>query len=330
MHNRFVVLFAMFVVIYIVVHVVSQSAVFSRYPEAINTASVSPPIVLQDPGVSGVSVSLGVAGASANITVLLPYSLTISQDAIYYATFDSGVPAGWAGSTCWGGSTTAWVGGSITCSAAGVYEVAYYNTPIVSNTLTFYVGAYVRSDDLRAGRYAGITLYDRSTGNYYIAAIGKNRLLNILRCVGGCPPNPNAATGNLGLSTNTWYFLVAYWTPNTLYAYLYRIDTGALIGSTSYSDNSPISFNTVGVVAFRAQGWVDELVVAYNDPRAVYVDNVPSGWTARIYNGTTLLGSVTSSGTRISFTVFYPQVATILNKTRTKRSNSKIPNKHSN
>jgi len=48
-------------------------------------------------------------------------------------------------------------------------------------------------------------------------------------------------------------------------------------------------------------------VVAYNDPRAVYVDNVPSGWVVRIYNGTVLLGSATSAGTRIAFTVFYPQ-----------------------
>jgi hypothetical protein len=169
--------------------------------------------------------------------------------------------------------------------------------------LTFYVGAYVRSNNLGANRYAGITLYDRSTGNYYIAAIGNNRL-NILRCVDGtCTLVAN--TGNLGLSTNTWYFLVAYWTPNTLTAYLYRTDTGALIGSTSYNDGSPISFDTVGVVAYRAQGWVDELVVAYNDPRAVYVDNVPSGWTVKIYNGSTLVNQATSAGARVSIPTFY-------------------------
>jgi hypothetical protein len=305
MNNRIVMMFAIFIVIYVVVHVVSQSAVFSRYPEAINTASVSPPIVLQNPGVSGVSVSLGVAGVSANVTVLLPYSLVISQDAIYYTTFDSGVPTDWAGSACWGESSTAWVGGSITCDAPAAYQVAYYNSPIVSNTLTFYVGAYVRSNNLGANRYAGITLYDRSTGNYYIAAIGNNRQLNILRCVGGCPPNPNATTGNLGLSTNTWYFLVAYWTPDTLTAYLYRTDNGALIGSISYSDDSPISFNTVGVVAYSAQGWVDELVVAYNDPEAVYVDNVPSNWVVRIYNGTVLVNQATSAGARVSIATFY-------------------------
>jgi hypothetical protein len=304
MNNRIVMMFAIFIVIYVVVHVVSQSAVFSRYPEAINTAPVSPPIVLQNPGVSGVSVSLGVAGASANVTVLLPYGLVISQDVIYYTTFDSGVPAGWAGSTCWGGSTTAWVGGSITCNASGAYQVAYYNSSIVSNTSTFYVGAYVMSNNLAPGRYVGITLYDRSTGNYYIAAIGNNMLLNILRCVGGICILVNN-TGGLGISTNTWYFLVAYWTPNTIYAYLYRTDNGAFIGSISYNDGSPISFNTVGVVAYSAQGWVDELVVAYNDPRAVYVDNVPSNWVVRIYNGTVLLGSATSASTRISILTFY-------------------------
>jgi hypothetical protein len=284
------------------------SSVFTYYPLAVSLQPVPPPIVLQDPSTPGVSVSLGSEWASASITVSLPYSysLVISQDVIYYTTFDSGLPSGWAGSACWTGSTTAWVGGSITCSAAGAYEVAYYNSSIVSNTLTFYVGAYVMIDNQGANRYVGITLYDRSTGNYYIAAIGNNRL-NILKCVGGCPPTPNASTGNLGLGASTWYFLVVLWTPNNLSAYLYRTDTGAPIGSISVSDSSPISFNTVGVVAYRVQGWVDELVVAYNDPRAMYVDNVPSGWAVRLYNGTTLLGSATSASTRISFTVFYPQ-----------------------
>jgi hypothetical protein len=297
-------MFAIFIVIYIAVHIASQSAVFSSYPETINTAPVNPPIVLQDPGVSGVSVSLGVAGASANVTVLLPYSLTILQDVIYYTTFDSGVPSEWAGSTCWEGSTIVWVGGSITCNTGAVYQVAYYNSSIVSNTSTFYVGAYVRSNDLRGGRYVGITLYDRTAGNYYIAAIGNGNRLNILRCVGGTC-NLVANTGGLGLASNTWYFLVAYWTPNTLTAYLYRTDTGALIGSRSYSDGSPIGFDTVGVVTRAARGWVDELVVAYNDPRAVHVDNVPSGWTVRIYNGSTLVNQVTSTGVRVSIPTFY-------------------------
>jgi hypothetical protein len=296
------------------------SSVFTYYRLVVSLQPVPPPIVLQDPSTPGVSVSIGSEWASANITVSLPYSysLEISQDIVYYTTFDSGVPTDWTGSACWVGSTTGWVGGSVTCDAGLAYQVAYYSTPIVSNTLTFYVGAYVRSNNLGAGRYVGITLYDRTTGDYYIAAIGNNRLLNILRCVGGTC-NLVANTVGLGLSTNTWYFLVAYWTPNTLTAYLYRTDTGALIGSISYSDGSPISFNTVGVVARRAQGWVDELVVAYNDPRAVYVDNVPSGWVVRLYNGTTLLGSATSAGTRISFTVFYPrdgQHSTILRSGR--------------
>jgi hypothetical protein len=300
------------------------SSVFTYYPLVVSLQPVPPPIVLQDPSVPGVSVSLGSERASANVTVLLPYSysLVISQDVIYYTTFDSGLPTNWVNSdpACWVGSAIAWVGRSIECSIiifipGEFYMVAYYNSAIVSNTLTFYVGTYVWRYDLAAGRYVGITLYDRSTGNYYIAAIGNDNRLNILRCVGECPPNPNAATGDLGLRPRTWYFLVVFWTPNTLTAYLYNTTTGALIGSTSYSDDSPIGFDTVGVVASRAPGlfrdlvtgWVDELVVAYNDPRAVYIDNVPSGWTVRIYNDTTLLGSVTSTGTRISFTVFYPQ-----------------------
>jgi len=288
------------------------SSVFTYYPLEVSLKPVPPPIVLQDPSVPGVSVSLGSEGASASITVSLQYSysLVISQDVIYYTTFDSGLPTSWVDPAlpCWGGSAIAWIGGSIGCIAvfAAGYEVAYYDSAIVSNTLTFYVGAYVRSNNLGAGRYVGITLYDRSTGNYYIAAIGNNNRLNILKCVGGTC-NLVANTGGLGLGAGTWYFLVAYWTPNTLTAYLYRTTTGTLIGSTSFSDDSPISFNTVGVVAYRVQGWVDELVVAYNDPRAVYVDNVPSGWVVRIYNGTVLLGSATSTGTRISFTVFYPQ-----------------------
>jgi hypothetical protein len=285
------------------------SSLFTYYPLAVSLQPVPPPIILQDPSIPGVSVSLGSERASASITVSLPYSsysLTISQDVIYYTTFDSGRPSEWAGSACWGGSTTAWVGGSITCNAAGAYQVAYYNTSIVSNTSTFYVGAYVRSNNLGANRYVGIVLYSRSTGDYYIVAIGNGNRLNILRCVGGtCTLVAN--TGGLGLATNTWYLLVAYWTPNTLTAYLYRTDTGALIGSRSYSDGSPIGFDTVGVVTRAAQGWVDELVVAYNDPRAVYVDNVPSGWAVRLYNGTVLLGSAISAGTRIAFTVFYPQ-----------------------
>jgi hypothetical protein len=150
------------------------SSVFTYYPLVVSLQPVPPPIVLQDPSVPGVSVSLGSEGASASITVLLPYSLVISQDVIYYTTFDSGLPTNWVdpAPACWGGSTTAWVGGSITCNTGGAYQVAYYNTPIVSNTLTFYVGAYVMSNNLGANRYAGITLYDRTTGSYYIAAIG--------------------------------------------------------------------------------------------------------------------------------------------------------------
>jgi hypothetical protein len=282
------------------------SSVFTYYPLAVSLQPVPPPIVLQDPSLPGVSVSLGSEWASASITVSLPYSLVISQDVIYYTTFDSGLPTGWSNSAsaCWSISAIAWVWRSTACNAGAPYEVAYYNSSIVSNTSTFYVGAYVRSNDLRAGRYVGITLYDRTTGNYYIAAIGNNQLLNILRCVGGTC-NLVANTVGLGLAINTWYFLVAYWTPNTLYAYLYRTDTGALVGSTSYSDGSPISFNTVGVVARRAQGWVDELVVAYNDPRAVYVDNVPSGWVVRIFNSTVLVNQATSTGSRVSIPTFY-------------------------
>jgi hypothetical protein len=283
------------------------SSVFTYYPLTVSLQPVPPPIVLQDPSVPGVSVSLGSEWASASITVLLPYSLVISQDVIYYTTFDSGLPAGWVDPPpfCpWDETTTAWVGGSITCNAGLAYQVAYYSSPIVSNTLTFYVGAYVRSNNLLPGRYAGIALYNRSAGNYYIVAIGNNYLLNILKCVGGTC-NLVANTGNLGLSTNTWYFLVAYWTPNTLYAYLYNTTTGMLIGSTSYSDPSPIGFDTVGVVARRARGWVDELVVAYNDPRAVYVDNVPNGWVVRVYNGSVLVNQATSAGARVSIATFY-------------------------
>ncbi|MFZ8822765.1 MAG: hypothetical protein ACO2O0_01235 [Desulfurococcales archaeon] len=286
------------------------SSVFTYYPSAVSLQPVPPPIVLQDPSIPGVSVSLGSEGASASITVSLPYSsysLTISQDVIYYTTFDSGLPTNWVDPppACpWAVATIAWVGISISCQTAAIYEVAYYNSSIVSNTLTFYVGAYVRSGSLGGGRYVGITLYDRSTGNYYIAAIGNGNRLNILRCVGGTC-NLVASTGGLGLAINTWYFLVAYWTPNTLSAYLYRTDTGALIGSISYSDGSPIGFNTVGFVVRGTRGWFDELVVAYDDPRAVYVDNVPSGWTVKIYNGTVLVNQATSAGTRVSIPTFY-------------------------
>jgi hypothetical protein len=293
------------------------SSVFTYYPLTVSLQPVPPPIILQDPSIPGVSVSLGSERASASITVLLPYSysLVISQDVIYYTTFDSGLPAGWTGSKCWTESESGWVGGSVTCDAKPDFDaerdflVAYYDTSIVSNTMNFYVGAYVMSDRLKLEEFAGVTLYDnreREKSSYYIAAIGNNQALNILKCVVGmCTLVAN--TGNLGLSIETWYFLVVYWTPNALTAYLYRTDTGALIGSTSYKDDSPIGFNTVGFVVRGTRGWFDELVVAYNDPRAVYVDNVPSGWVVRIYNGTVLLGSATSAGTRISFTVFYPQ-----------------------
>jgi hypothetical protein len=182
------------------------SFVFTYNPLVASLQPVPPPIVLQDPSIPGVSVSLGSERASASITVSLPYSysLVISQDVIYYTTFDSGLPTNWVDPdpTCWGGSTTAWVRGSITCNANSTYEVAYYNTPIVSNTSTFYVGAYVRSNNLGGGRYVGITLYDRATGNYYIAAIGNGNRLNILRCVDGSCDLKAFATG-LGLQPNT-------------------------------------------------------------------------------------------------------------------------------
>jgi hypothetical protein len=283
------------------------SSVFTYYPLAASLQPVPPPIVLQDPSVPGVSVSLGSERASASITVLLPYSysLVISQDVIYNTTFDSGLPAGWTGSRCWTESESGWVGGSVTCDAERDLQVAYYDTSIVSNTMNFYVGAYVMSNSLRSEVFAGIILCNnREKLSCYIAVIGNDQALNIVKCyVGRCTFVAN--TGDLGLSIKTWYFLVVYWTPNTIYAYLYSTDTGELIGSTVYKDDSPIRFNTVGVVAQKAQGWFDEFVVAYDDPRAVYVDNVPSNWVVRIYNGTVLVNQATSAGTRLSIPTFY-------------------------
>jgi len=115
------------------------SSVFTYNPLVASLQPVPPPIVLQDPSIPGVSVSLGSERASASITVSPPYSysLVISQDVIYYTTFDSSLPINWVDPppACWEGSTTTtWVGGSITCFAGLIFnEVAYYNTPIVSN-----------------------------------------------------------------------------------------------------------------------------------------------------------------------------------------------------
>jgi hypothetical protein len=311
MRNRIVMLFAVFIVIYIAIHIASQSAVFSTYPETLNTAPVNPPIVLQDPGVSGVSVSLGVAGTSANITVLLPYSLVISRDAIYYTTFDSGVPAGWAGSTCWGGSTTAWVGGSITCSAAGAYEVAYYNSSIVSNTMpNIHIGAYVMSNNLGADTYVGIVLYNRTTGEYYFAAVGNGSRLNILRCTGGTCTLV-ASTSNLGLQPNTWYFLYALWTSRTswheggLSAYLYRTDTGEQIGYTFFTEAIFIDFDTVGIAAYNTQTWIDELAISSASTLAVSFSGVLSGWVVKIYNDTVLVNQGVSPGLLFVIYIFY-------------------------
>jgi hypothetical protein len=314
MKKKIISAFAMFIVIYIAIHIVSQSAVFSTYPETLNTAPVNPPIVLQDPGVSGVSVSLGVAGASANVTVLLPYSLTILQDVIYYTTFDSGLPTNWVdpAPACWtSDTTTAWVGGSITCSAAGAYEVAYYNSSIVSNTMfNIHIGAYVMLNNLGANTYAGVVLYNRTTGEYYFAAVGNGSRLNILKCAGGTCTLV-VSTSNLGLQPNTWYFLYALWTSRTswreggLTAALYRTDNGEQIGYTFFTEAIFIDFDTVGIAAYNTQAWIDELAISRSSTLAVSFSGVPSGWVVKIYNDTVLVNQGVSPGSLFVIYIFY-------------------------
>jgi hypothetical protein len=322
MRNRIVMMFAIFIVIYIVIHIASQSAVFSTYPGTLNTAPVNPPIVLQDPGVSGVSVSLGVAGASANVTILLPYSLTISQDVIYYTTFDSGIPSGWAtyGPGTWG-SSVGWVSGGVLESANGTPGwpntiAAYYTSNLYSSSYDgyIYLAAYVSISILKTYEWAGIAFHETDAQNFYACAIGNNGWLEIVRGVfiGGRARWTVLNGIFVVMSTNKFYLLVCVRNPSTgaMLAQLYDPSTGSLVGSISFSSKQ-VSPTSIGLVVRigSTEPWIsavfDELVVAYNDPRAVYVDNVPSGWVVRLYNGTVLLGSATSAGARVSIPTFY-------------------------
>ncbi|MEM2301110.1 MAG: hypothetical protein QXR14_02745 [Sulfolobales archaeon] len=292
----------------------SISASIHTYPPTqISINPTPPPIMLQDPGTPGVSVSLGTAGTSASISVSLSLSYSIhlqTNPVVYYNTLDQFPLTDWitsrTGSSS--GTTTAWVGGALQMSS-GAVRVTYYSTDIVDRSYNgFYnASAYVMSGDLRADRVVGIA-YVQDSNNFYGCGIGDGgggRLVILKRESGSI--TKLARTPGLSLSTNTWYFLVCGFNPSTgeIRAYLYNPANGNLISSISYTDTT-LSPSMVGFFVWRSSGVFDELVAVQGaDPLRIAVNNVPSGWNARLYNGSTLLQSITSTGSVIVFNNFW-------------------------
>ncbi|HWQ17281.1 MAG TPA: hypothetical protein VNL13_05565, partial [Sulfolobales archaeon] len=286
---------------------------YTYTPTQISINPTAPPIMFQDPVNPGVSVSLGPNRTSASISVSLSYSLQPQTNPVVYNnTLDQFPPTGWItnGPGSSSGTTTAWVGGALQMSS-GAVRVTYYSTGIVDGSYNGFYNAstYVMSGDLRNNRVVGIA-YVQDGDNFYGCGIGDGgggRLV-ILKRESGSITELNRTAG-LSLSTNTWYFLVCSFNPFTreIRAYLYNPANGALISSRSYTDTTAtLSPSMVGFFVLGARGVFDEFVVTRGaDPLRITVNNIPSGWSARLYNGSTLLQSLTSTGSPVVFNNFW-------------------------
>ena len=287
------------------------ASIYTYPPTQISINPTAPPIMLQDPGTPGVSVSLGTAGTSASISVSLSLSYSIqlqTNPVVYYNTLDQFPLTNWitSGTGSSSGTTTAWVGGALQMSS-GAVRVTYYSTGIVDRGYNgFYnASAYVMSGNLGANRVVGIA-YVQDSDNFYGCGIGDGERLVILKREGDSITKL-ARTPGLSLSTNTWYFLICGFNPSTgeIRAYLYNPANGNLISPISHIDTT-LSPSMVGFFVWRSSGVFDELVVVQGaDPLRIAVNNVPSGWNARLYNGSTLLQSITSTGSVIVFNNFW-------------------------
>jgi len=304
-------LFYIYILFLTLIPFTAYASIFTYYHVNVSLQPVSPPIVLRDPLQPGVSVSTGPAGASASIAYLIPYAISLSQGAIYSSTFDTGLPVGWVtyGPGTWGSSTGRVSGGvsGSTEGGQGQTDVAYYKTSdLYSSSYSgyIYLAAYVSTSNVGAGRWAGIAFHGTATQNFYACLVGDNGMLEIaMRIYFGVEFWTVLSSAQAAISTGSFYLLVCARNPSTgaMLAQLYDPSTGFLLASTSAS-STLISPTSIGLVVRRVGGGpgvsavFDELVLSYRNPRSVCITNIPSGWRAELYNGSTLIGSRISSG----------------------------------
>lgn len=287
------------------------ASIFTYYPIQVSFQPVSPPIVLRDPSQPGVTVSTGSAGASATVSYLIPYTVSISQGVIYYSTFDTGLPSGWNtyGAGRWA-SSPGWASQGVSGSTSGGQaqtDVAYYASDLYSSQYNgyIYLAAYISTSNINSGRWAGIAFHGTATENFYACTIGNGGRLEIILRISFISEFWTALSSvTASILSNKFYLLVCARNPSTgvIIAQLYDPSTGSLVASTSATDTT-IGPTSIGLVVRRTAGGgsgvsavFDELVLAYRDPRFVCITNVPSGWGVEIYNGSTLIGSQISSG----------------------------------
>ncbi len=307
------------ILLFTLISFTAYASIFTFYPLNVSLQPVSPPIVLQDPSQPGVSVSTGAAGASASISYLIPYSISLSQGAIYSSTLDSWPQPGWQNTGAFFSITTpAWVGRAIRSDLINYGVDATYHQLPIDTGYTYYLASYARSSTLLRDKFVGVSYYSSSNGYFIGCAIGNGNNLSIARYTVFNPPTVLNQTTVTGISTNTWYFLVCQLTYTsttsaTVTAYLYNPSTGALMASTTWSGNPGLAIDSIAMFVSDSgpgvtRGFFDELVFSYRDPRFVCITNVPSGWRVELYNGTTLIGSQVSSGssTEICFQIYGP------------------------
>lgn len=244
---------------------------------------------------------LGPNGSSANVTYLLPYALSLSQNVTAFWTLDQGLPSDWiAFSGSWVSSSTSWAGGSLSSASSGSINIAYYNSSLISSPGSYNLSAYIMINNVGLDSLGGLIIYSRASGGFYAATIGNKNVLEIYRCT-SIDPGSCSLVGNssVSISANTWYFMVFQIILRSgsasLRADLYSPQTGALLGTVSYTDNSPLSVDTVGFIAWSSRGKVtayfDEAVLSNTDPRFVCAQNLPAGWRMEVWNSTVLVGS---------------------------------------
>jgi hypothetical protein len=308
-----------------------HASIYVYPPTQVSTKPTEPPIIFQDPGTPGVSVNLGPNRTSANVYVSLSYSIQLQTNpVVYYSTLDQGLPPGWStfsrgsGTPGWYETPNAWVGnalaGAITLATGNALNGAYYNNPILNTNYNgFYnVSAYIWPGGLSPSAFNGIAYIESNTRRFYGCGIGYNGNLFISKRISQPSVNVLISTQNLGLGVGR-YLLICSFNPSTkeIWAYLYRPLSGSLIASIYYKDTNPPLLNPDSVGFFIAiSGSIhspssiytsfDELVVTQNaDPLRIIVNNVPSGWNVSLYNGSTLLESVISTGSPVVLNRFW-------------------------
>lgn len=299
-------------------------------------------MILQNPGAPGVTVSTGPSGASANISILVNYTLQIAQDILYNETFDNGFPGSWKAYRSANGGcaakdwkqnlTITWAGGSVECNTVNAISLAFSNT-IAGFSGSVFLAAYVYAKAPSSGtKQAGVSYVYAPGAVYssaYVAAVdlGAATSLKIVNCTQWVCSDANI-TQVPSLSQGVWYLIVfradLSGATAVLNAALYN-SAGSLLAALSYDTRmSSASFATnysrAGLYVNETGGqfvdaYFDELVVALRDPRSVYVQNIPSGWAVYVLNSTIPVGNITSSGGEAAVGIAFPndgQHSTIL------------------